>query len=618
MKKRLSMVMSIIVAVSVVCGMFSPLSMIGFSVRATDSNNLIKNGEFNNGTEDWTIAESVANGEPAKVVEHGGRDKVLKMATVKADGADSTVKQTIAVKERTNYSLSYYVYSEGDNWYDNGTGNKASQMKYSVMTTGDSPATIGTGTFEATVSNKYKFTLVTLTFNSGDNTSLDIVFDLANNGPYNSISGSGFSFFCIDDVSVTETVNLILNGSFDEGTFVKQEWGTSVGSFGPWKIHWDVAQDTAAGHADDGETDTNSITIREYGESLNNAMNYISQKFYVKQNTSYKLTFWAKSSTADVPYKAIISNQGETSTTNSAIPSARITYKTGAIAAADTWEQFELEFNSGDNTVLYLYITGAYKDDTTRQARTNIDDVSIVEYTAEDGENSNLISDGDFENISKVTESGNNYYAAFGAWETGFAYGANLNASEYRSGSQSLKLLQERSYGTTDFSVYQQIKVKKNTGYKLTFWYKSNEALACEVVTKHGFTYPYAESTNRIARKVVGKYGDTNPIWNKATINFSSGDNETLYIQFDANALEYTVNADTHYAYIDDVSVVGYIKGDVDMNGIIDENDLTTLRKILLGIEFDNSNAKVNNDTNIDICDLVALNNLLCELKAEN
>ena len=550
MKKRLSMVMSIIVAVSVVCGMFSPLSMIGFSVRATDSNNLIKNGEFNNGTEDWTIAESVANGEPAKVVEHGGRDKVLKMATVKADGADSTVKQTIAVKERTNYSLSYYVYSEGENWYDNGTGNKASQMKYSVMTTGDSPATIGTGTFEATGSNKYKFTLVTLTFNSGDNTYLDIVFDLANNGPYNSISGSGFSFFCIDDVSVTETVNLILNGSFDEGTFVKQEWGTSVGSFGPWKIHWDVAQDTAAGHADVGEIDTNSITIREYGESLNNAMNYISQKFYVKQNTSYKLTFWAKSSTADVPYKAIISNQGETSATNSAIPSARITYKTRANAAADTWEQFELEFNSGDNTVLYLYITGAYKDDSLR-AKTNIDDVSIVEYTAEDGENSNLISDGDFENITRTNSTATG--ADIGAWKTGFGWGADVNKDEHHSGSQSLKLLYENSKSNA-FYVYQQIKVKKNTGYNLTFWYKSTETLACEVVTKHGFTYPYAESDSILAHQVVGTLNDSDPEWKEVTLNFNSGDNETLYVQFDANALDHGVS-DTNYAYIDDVSV---------------------------------------------------------------
>ena len=611
MKKRLSMVMSIIVAVSVVCGMFSPLSMIGFSVRATDSNNLIKNGEFNNGTEDWTIAESVANGEPAKVVEHGGRDKVLKMATVKADGADSTVKQTIAVKERTNYSLSYYVYSEGDNWYDNGTGNKASQMKYSVMTTGDSPATIGTGTFEATGSNKYKFTLVTLTFNSGDNTSLDIVFDLANNGPYNSISNSGFSFFCIDDVSVTETVNLILNGSFDEGTFVKQEWGTSVGSFGPWKIHWDVEQDKTAGHADDGETDTNSITIREYGESLNNAMNYISQKFYVKQNTSYKLTFWAKSSTADVPYKAIISNQGETSATNSAIPSARITYKTGANAAADTWEQFELEFNSGDNTVLYLYITGAYKDDSLR-VKTNIDDVSIVEYTAEDGENSNLISDGDFEGLVKETV---NNIAQFGAWKTGFAYGANVDTSEYHGGRKALKLLYENSKSDA-FYVYQQIKVKKNTGYKLTFWYKSTETLACEVVTKHGFTYPYAESDSILAHQVVGTLNDSDPEWKEVTLNFNSGDNETLYVQFDANALDGA--SDTNYAYIDDVSVVGYIKGDVDMNGSIGATDLTTMRKILLGIEIDNSNAKVNNDVCIDILDLVALKKLLCELKADN
>ena len=183
-----------------------------------------------------------------------------------------------------------------------------------------------------------------------------------------------------------------------------------------------------------------------------------------------------------------------------------------------------------------------------------ISTADITASAAEAQSSENLIQNGDFENISKVTESGNNYYAAFGAWETGFAYGANLNASEYRSGSQSLKLLQERSYGT-DFSVYQQIAVEKDTNYKLSFWFKSNETLACEVVTEHGFSYPYAESTNRIARIIVGKYGDTNPIWNKATIDFSSGDNETLYIQFDANALEYTVNADTHYAYIDDVSI---------------------------------------------------------------
>ena len=614
--KNCKSLVAVALALAVCIGSFvgiSPAEITASAAEAQASENLIQNGGFEDeALGNWIIDTTNTNCAAIFTEQANSGTHSLKMATEKADGADSTVKQTIAVKERTNYSLSYYVYSEGDNWYDNGTGNKASQMKYSVMTTGDSPATIGTGTFEATGSNKYKFTLVTLTFNSGDNTSLDIVFDLANNGPYNSISGSGFSFFCIDDVSVTETVNLILNGSFDEGTFVKQEWGTSVGSFGPWKIHWDVAQDTAAGHADDGETDTNSITIREYGESLNNAMNYISQKFYVKQNTSYKLTFWAKSSTADVPYKAIISNQGETSATNSAIPSARITYKTRANAAADTWEQFELEFNSGDNTVLYLYITGAYKDDSLR-AKTNIDDVSIVEYTAEDGENSNLISDGDFEGLVKETV---NNIAQFGAWKTGFAYGANVDTSEYHGGRKALKLLYENSKSNA-FYVYQQIKVKKNTGYKLTFWYKSTETLACEVVTKHGFTYPYAESDSILAHQVVGTLNDSAPEWKEVTLNFNSGDNETLYVQFDANALDHGVS-DTNYAYIDDVSVVGYIKGDVDMNGSIGATDLTTMRKILLGIEIDNSNAKVNNDEYIDILDLVALKKLLCGLKAEN
>ena len=614
--KNCKSLVAVALALAVCIGSFvgiSPAEITASAAEAQASENLIQNGGFEDeALGNWIIDTTNPNRAAVFTDQANSGTHSLKMATEKADDADSTVKQTIAVKERTNYSLSYYVYSEGENWYDNGTGNKASQMKYSVMTTGDSPATIGTGTFEATGSNKYKFTLVTLTFNSGDNTSLDIVFDLANNGPYNSISGSGFSFFCIDDVSVTETVNLILNGSFDEGTFVKQEWGTSVGSFGPWKIHWDVAQDTAAGHADDGETDTNSITIREYGENTSNAMNYISQQFYVKQNTSYKLTFWAKSSTADVPYKAIISNQGETSATNSAIPSARITYKTRANAAADTWEQFELEFNSGDNTVLYLYITGAYKDDSLR-AKTNIDDVSIVEYTAEDGENSNLISDGDFEGLVKETV---NNIAQFGAWKTGFAYGANVDTSEYHGGRKALKLLYENSKSNA-FYVYQQIKVKKNTGYKLTFWYKSTETLACEVVTKHGFTYPYAESDSILAHQVVGTLNDSAPEWKEVTLNFNSGDNETLYVQFDANALDHGVS-DTNYAYIDDVSFVGYIKGDVDMNGSIGATDLTTMRKILLGIEIDNSNAKVNNDEYIDILDLVALKKLLCGPEADN
>ena len=608
MKNRKSLV-AVALALAVCIGSFvgiSPAEITASAAEAQASENLIQNGGFEDeALGNWIIDTTNTNCAAVSTTQAHSGTHSLKMATVKADDADSTVKQTIAVKERTNYVLSYYVYSQGANWYN----GKASIMTHSVMTTGDSPTTIGTGTLPATSKTNGKFALVTLTFNSGDNTSLEIVFDLANNGTYDS--QGGFSFFFIDDVSVTETGNLILNGSFDEGTFVNQVWGTSVGSFGPWKIHNDVAQDTAAGHADDGETDTNSITIREYGEKLSNAMNYISQQFYVKQNTSYKLTFWAKSSTADVPYKAIISNQGETSATNPAIPSARITYKIRAIDAADTWEQFELEFNSGDNTVLYLYITGAYKDNTL-SVKTNIDDVSIVEYTADDGEYSNLITDGDFEGLIKETNS----VTEFGAWKTGFAYGANVDRSEYHGGRKALKLLYANSKSAA-FYVYQQIKVKRNTGYKLTFWYKSNEPLACEVVTKLGFTYPYAASDSILAHKVVGTLNDSAPEWKEVTLNFNSGDNETLYVQFDANALDNGVS-ETNYVYIDDVSVVGYIKGDVDMNSSIDATDLTTMIKILLGIEIDNSNAKVNNDEYIDVRDLVALKKLLCGLKADN
>ena len=385
-----------------------------------------------------------------------------------------------------------------------------------------------------------------------------------------------------------------------------------------------------------------------------------------------------------------------------------------------------------------------------------ISTADITASAAEAQSSENLIQNGDFENISKVTESGNNYYAAFGAWETGFAYGANLNASEYRSGSQSLKLLQERSF-SSNFYVYQQISVEKNTAYKLTFWYKSNETLACEVVTKHGFTYPYEKSDIILAHTVVGTFNDSAPRWREVTLNFNSGDNETLYVQFDANALANTVKDGTHYAYLDNVSlvkmvphesakVVSYggrnnvlkmatyksnndssavkqtvivkknttycltyevytgganwvnkkpsviyaeviggastlskqsfqatsstqgkwtkttlifdsgenetveikfdllnsgdyndeqgtgfasfyiddvgiyekITGDVYVDGGTDSKDLVFLKKILLGVYSDQTNANVNNDEGIDIRDLVALKKLLCGLKAEN
>ena len=78
-----------------------------------------------------------------------------------------------------------------------------------------------------------------------------------------------------------------------------------------------------------------------------------------------------------------------------------------------------------------------------------------------------------------------------------------------------------------------------------------------------------------------------------------------------------TIN-ETHHIYKEhfyDFSVIGKApsKGDVNGDGAVDENDLASLRKYLLGIESlqNPNNGDVNSDGKIDICDLVSLNNII-------
>ena len=128
MKNRKSLV-AVALALAVCIGSFvgiSPAEITASAAEAQASENLIQNGGFEDeALGNWIIDTTNTNCAAVSTTQAHSGTHSLKMATVKADDADSTVKQTIAVKERTNYVLSYYVYSQGANWYN----GKASYRK---------------------------------------------------------------------------------------------------------------------------------------------------------------------------------------------------------------------------------------------------------------------------------------------------------------------------------------------------------------------------------------------------------------------------------------------------------------------------------------------------------
>ena len=543
--------------------------------------------------------------------------------------------------------------------------------------------------------------------------------------------------------------NLIQNGDFENISKVTESGNNNYAAFGAWETGFAYGADVNKDEHHSGSQSLKLLYERSYSFNF-----YVYQQISVEKNTAYKLTFWYKSN--ETLACEVVTKHGFTYPyAESDIILAHTVVGT-INDSAPKWREVTLNFNSGNNETLYVQFDANALANTVKDGThyVYIDDISVVKNIADEStDEPKLISDGDFENISKNIVSD---VAELGAWKTAFIYGADVNKDEHHSGSQSLKLLYERSY-SFNFYVYQQISVEKNTAYKLTFWYKSNETLACEVVTKHGFTYPYAESDIILAHTVVGTINDSAPKWREVTLNFNSGNNETLYVQFDANALANTVKDGTHYAYLDNVSlvkmvphesakVVSYggrnnvlkmatyksnndssavkqtvivkknttycltyevytgganwvnnkpsviyaeviggastlskqsfqatsstqgkwtkttlifdsgenetveirfdllnsgdyndeqgtgfasfyiddvgiyekITGDVYVDGGTDSKDLVFLKKILLGVYSDQTNANVNNDEGIDIRDLVALKKLLCGLKAEN
>ncbi len=218
--------------------------------------------------------------------------------------------QTIAVAPNRNYRLT--------GWIRTASGNTDGYF--------------GVRTPQGTVIKEQKFgslggyTLLTVDFNSGSNTLVEVFTGMWGNGSNPWVQ--------IDDIAVVDR-DRMQDGSFEQQT------GNTIQA--PWagEGNGDKGIDRNAGFA---RTGLNNAWIR----TASTGWNAITQQVAVKPNTAYQLTGWVK--TSNNYTEGYVGARPQ----NSSTPLAET--KFGQFADPNTFNKLTVNFNSGTNTSVTVFL----------------------------------------------------------------------------------------------------------------------------------------------------------------------------------------------------------------------------------------------------------------------
>ena len=212
----------------------------------------------------------------------------------------------------------------------------------------------------------------------------------------------------------------------------------------------------------------------------------------VKQNTDYTLSFWHKyvGSHSDPKFYVYVKDQNKSA-------NVKATYPNGSA----TWKQETVEFNSGTNTQIYIYLSNRTANDGGTYY---FDDFSVLgPEQAPVGQE--LVTNGDFEegNISGWS------YLYNGSTEMVAGHGSNYAA---------------RVTTTQWNSLAQTVSVTPNTRYQVTYWAK-----VCS-----NMTFLVKGTANIVENSPEGSE------WKQYTLTFNSGSNSTVNLMLMGNSADGT------------------------------------------------------------------------------
>jgi hypothetical protein len=302
------------------------------------SGNLIQNPGFETGSLPPWVQEGSASSSVDTNAQHAHSGTASAALWGVSGSAD--LAQNVTVTPNTNYTLSAWVDASS-------TTNGALGVKTTGGTVLASAAL--TNTDPGPYTHQADFRLYSVTFNSGNNSTLNV---------FAGYQGSGNGFINLDDVSLTpSSANLVKNAGFEASN-----------SLTNWSVQGtpdSVGIDTLASHSHSGNHNAYIWDQSHAGQFL-----ALTQTIAVQPNTNYTLTAWINAS--NTTNGAL----GVRTTGGTVIAQAPfVNTDPGPVTNAAGYRQYTVTFNSGSNTQLVIFFgyvspgSGSY---------INLDDVSLV------------------------------------------------------------------------------------------------------------------------------------------------------------------------------------------------------------------------------------------------
>ena len=399
----------------------------------------ITNGTFEVGT--GTGWENLWNNNTVEIV--AGRDSLFAMKGT-AGGSYTQVRQKITVEKNTDYVIEVWAKDV------NGT---TLIVKDSADANLKQTALQGSGS---------TWTKTVLEFNSGNHAFVYLGF----------MGSSAGKTWTVDDVKMYEKKT-----ESNDGYLVNGDFETGISN--PWENLWGSNTVTmVAGHDS------------SYGMKVNaNQYTVVRQKVTVEKNTDYVITLWSRNSAGG---SLLIKDSAD---------SQNIVNQ--SLNSSSTWVKTEVEFNSGNNTFVYVGFMGGYNGSSYE-----VDDVVMAKKAAP-------------EPVFGVVNGG------FENGKDGWTFGSGTNAlvTDAHSGQSAIQLTNPGMWGS---AAEQTIAVEPNTSYTITWWYKATSGTGTFnlfVMNANG----YANLTSTGGKNYMNNYTGG---WQQGTYVVNSGSAEAIIIKF--------------------------------------------------------------------------------------
>lgn len=363
----------------------------------------------------------------------------------------------------------------------------------------------------------------------------------------------------LDDISITkyESNSIIQNPGFEDGMI---GWETNASS---------MKVETTMADSNSGELSLHRwLTATIYNQS-------VYQNIKLEANMRYKLSFYIKGNPAYGKMR-VVTSDGTIFSDEKAVLAKQLT------SEYDEWTKVSYYFYTNEATDYILSWTMQSAGDAY------FDDFEIVKFDK-------IIANGGFED-------------GMDEWVTTNSPEVEVDNYEKYSGNNSLYNYVTGTASKYNRTVSQQIKLAPYTEYTIKMWVKGNPGWGRFFIQDDVTLDTYNHDNSLLNVQLTDEYAE----WTEISYTFITGEATDARLVFYFSSVATDIN-------IDDIEIKATDKvvGDFDGTGAPAAEDVTTMKKFMIGADSgleDTAILDITGDEKIDIVDFIRLKKIIASL----